>query len=70
MLTSILSPAVLVLSCLVGRLHRRIECSIILGILLQPEVEEMGTSLPGLIDFRQAWSSHLSALLPYAGGHA
>ena len=39
-----------------------------LGILLQPEVVEMGTSLPGLIDFRQAWGSHLSALLPYAGG--
>ena len=39
-----------------------------LGILLQPEVIEMGTSLPGLIDFRQAWGRHLSALVPYVGG--
>ena len=38
-----------------------------LGILLQPQVVEMGTSIPGLIDFRQAWGSHLSALLPYTG---
>ena len=35
-----------------------------LGILLQPMVVEMGTSLPGLIDFHQAWSCHYSALLP------
>ena len=27
----------------------------------------MVTSLPGLIDFCQAWGSHLSALLPYVG---
>ena len=40
-----------------------------LGTLLQQEVVEMGTSLPGLIDFCQAWGSHLSALPPYASDH-
>ena len=33
-----------------------------LGILLQPEVIEMGTSLPGLIDFCQAWGSPRTTL--------